>query len=68
MAERNVFWGEIHTHTGLSDGNGSAEDNFEIAASHLDFWAMADHVYDEKVFDLDYRKGGPDRHLVNERW
>lgn len=68
MEEAEPFWGEIHTHTDLSDGNGSAEDNFRIAASHLDFWAMADHVYDEEVFDLDYRKEGSERHLLNERW
>ena len=68
MPDLPLFWGEIHTHTGLSDGNGSPEDNFEIAKSHLDFWAMADHAYDEVVFDRDYREDGPDRHLLNEQW
>ncbi|MFB3902358.1 MAG: DUF3604 domain-containing protein [Acidobacteriota bacterium] len=64
-----VFWGDIHTHTGLSDGNGSHEDNFEIAKSHLDFWAMADHAFGEGVFSLDYRKfGKPGRKLINEVW
>ena len=68
MHEHPLFWGEIHTHTALREGNGRPEDNFEIAKSHLDFWAMADHAYDEAVFDLDYRESGPDRHLLNERW
>lgn len=68
MDGRNLYWGEIHTHTDLSDGNGSPEDNFEIARSHLDFWAMADHTFDKEVFDLDYREMGADRHLLNERW
>ena len=68
MEERSLFWGEIHTHTGLSDGNGTPEENFETARSHLDFWAMADHAYDEEVFALDYRRSGPGRHLLNERW
>jgi hypothetical protein len=68
MKEHKLFWGEIHTHTNLSDGNGNPEDNFEIARSHLDFWAMADHAYDQTVFSLDYRKMGQDRQLLNECW
>ncbi len=68
MAERDPFWGEIHTHTDLSDGNGSPEDNFEVARSHLDFWAMADHAHDETVFSLDYRKHRGHPYLLNERW
>jgi hypothetical protein len=63
-----LFWGDLHTHTALSDGNGQPEDHFEIAKSHLDFWAMADHAYDEVVFNLDYRKRATDRRLLNEAW
>jgi len=62
------FWGDLHTHTILSDGNGPPEDNFEIAKSHLDFWAMTDHAYDETVFSLDYRKYASGRQLLNEAW
>jgi len=68
MNTYKLFWGEIHTHTNLSDGNGTPEENFEIAQSHLDFWAMTDHAYDEEVFNLDYRQMGAGRHLLNERW
>jgi len=68
MAGQTPFWGEIHTHTGLSDGNGSPEDNFDIAQSHLDFWAMADHACDEEVFNLDYRERNPDHEVLNEEW
>ena len=68
MQGHNLFWGEIHTHTDLSDGNGSPEDNFEIAKSHLDFWAMADHAYDDAVFNFDYRTLAPTRRLLNEEW
>jgi hypothetical protein len=68
MERQEPYWGEIHTHTALSDGNGSPEDNFAIARSHLDFWAMADHAFDEDVFKLDYRTMGPERHLLNEKW
>jgi hypothetical protein len=44
------FWGELHTHSGHSDGNGGLEDCFAIARSHLDFWALADHAFDDTVF------------------
>ena len=68
MEPYELFFGEIHTHTALSDGNGSPEDNFDIAKSHLDFWAMADHAYDGEVFDLDYRQTKPDGKLLNDEW
>ena len=67
-AGERVFWGDLHTHTALSDGNGSAEDNFDIAKSHLDFWAMADHAFDEVVFSLNYSKFGSGRRLINQEW
>ena len=44
------FWGELHTHSDRSDGNGRPEDCFAIARSHLDFWALADHAFDDEVF------------------
>jgi hypothetical protein len=66
--DEKLFWGDLHTHTALSDGNGDPEDHFEIARSHLDFWAMADHAYDEAVFSLDYRKRGIGRQLLNDQW
>lgn len=69
MGNRNLYWGEIHTHTALSDGNGTPEENFEIARSHLDFWAMADHAYDREVFDFDYwTQWTPGHPLLNEQW
>ena len=66
-ANLNLFFGDIHCHSDWSDGNGAAEDLFETAQSHLDFWALTDHAFDEVVFSLDYRKreGGK---LVNDEW
>ena len=46
------FWGELHTHSAHSDGNGSLEDCFAIARSHLDFWALTDHAFDDTVFHV----------------
>jgi hypothetical protein len=62
------FWGELHTHSAVSDGNGSMEDCFAIARSHLDFWALADHAYDPAVFSRDYRQLRPDHLLLHEEW
>ena len=64
----NLYWGEIHTHTDLSDGVGSPEENFESAKRHLDFWSMTDHAYDKEVFSLDYRKTKPGGTLLNLQW
>ncbi|MFC1558314.1 DUF3604 domain-containing protein [candidate division KSB1 bacterium] len=62
------FWGELHTHTKLSDGNGSPEDNFEIAKKHLDFWTMADHAFDETVFYRYPVKIARGDQFLNDHW
>ena len=64
----HLFWGDLHTHTKLSDGNGSPEENFEIAKSHLDFWAMADHAYDEVIFARNPRKTARGEKFLNDHW
>jgi hypothetical protein len=63
-----LFWGELHTHTFLSDGNGSPEDNFDIARSHLDFWAMTDHAYDETIFSRTSKLKSKNPQLLNDHW
>jgi len=42
---KSLYWGDIHGHTLLSDGSGSAEESYEFARdiSHLDFAALTDH-------------------------
>lgn len=67
-AEReNLYWGDLHTHTDLSDGNGKFEDNLEVAQSHLDFWTGCDHAFGEETFSLDYSKR-EGRKLFNNEW
>ncbi len=41
----NVYWGEVHGHTSLSDGQGSLDDYFTAARDEakLDFCAVTDH-------------------------
>ncbi len=56
----NLYWGELHGHTGYSDGYGSAENYFTFARSKaaLDFAAITDH--DVELDAPDYR--------VSEMW
>lgn len=41
----NVYFGQLHAHTNLSDGTGSVEEAFDYAAKveNLDFFAVTDH-------------------------
>jgi hypothetical protein len=40
-----IFWGDVHSHSGLSDGTGSAAHSFYYArhVACLDFYALTDH-------------------------
>jgi len=42
----NIFWGEIHAHTELSDGNGTIDEHYEHAReiACLDFAGTVDHI------------------------
>ena len=41
---QNIAWGEIHSHSGISDGLGTDEENYKSAIlSGLDFGALSDH-------------------------
>lgn len=41
---QNIAWGEIHSHSGISDGLGSDNENYKSAISAgLDFGALSDH-------------------------
>lgn len=41
----NVYFGQLHAHTNLSDGTGSVEEAFDYASKveNLDFFAVTDH-------------------------
>ncbi len=40
-----IYWGDIHTHSILSDGSGTAEHAYEYArnVAHIEFYALTDH-------------------------
>ena len=46
-SQYNVYWGDVHGHTALSDGKGSLDDYFTYArdASKLDFVIVTDHDF-----------------------
>ncbi|MFH1268282.1 MAG: CehA/McbA family metallohydrolase [Planctomycetota bacterium] len=47
LAEYNVYWGDVHGHTAISDGKGSLDDYFTHArdVSGLDFVIVTDHDF-----------------------
>lgn len=51
MMGQNIAWGEIHSHSGISDGLGTDEENYNSAVySGLDFAALSDH---DTLMELD---------------
>ncbi len=60
--ELKLLWGDIHNHNELGYGQGSLERSYQIARSHLDFYAFTPHAQ--------YADGGaPDGYpIVNENW
>lgn len=64
----NFYFGQLHAHTELSDGEGSVEDAFLYAsrAEHLDFFAVTDHSD-----SFDHAREGRinlDGSVVSEKW
>ncbi len=47
VAQYNVYWGDMHGHTGISDGKGSLDDYFTHArdVAKLDFVVVSDHDF-----------------------
>jgi len=43
MGDFQLFWGELHNHCELGYGQGSLERSYDIARSHLDFFALTPH-------------------------
>ncbi len=72
----NLYFGEIHTHTGLSDGRGEPADAVAVGKAHLDFCALADHAQFPDLSDFDEWEWGRARHAgwregvpgVKARW
>jgi len=46
--DRQVFWGDLHTHTLHSDGRGTVEQAYDFAkrVAGLDFAAVSDHAFE----------------------
>ena len=53
----NLFFGDLHLHTSLSDGMGSPEEAYRWAKNTgLDFVALNDHVEDRLTYDTTWNK------------
>ena len=44
VPDYQLYWGDIHNHNRFVCGQGSLERSYEIAASHLDFYALTPHA------------------------
>ncbi len=60
-AQQQVFWGDVHGHTRLSDGKKTLNDYFSYArdVSKLDFVIVTDH---------DFGNGKPSWHMTKSNW
>ena len=58
----SLYWGDIHGHSGLSDGYGLPEEYFERARydQKLDFAALSDHSEAMLIFETAFPKESPD--------
>ena len=70
----SLYFGEIHTHTCLSDGRGEPADAIAQGMAHLDFCALADHAqwpdmpehdFDRSAASAEWRTGVP---ALRDRW
>ena len=43
MSEFELYWGEIHNHNELGYAQGSLERSYDVARSHLNFYAFTPH-------------------------
>ena len=44
MSDNQLYWGELHNHNELGYAQGTLERSYEIARSHLDFYAFTPHA------------------------
>ena len=64
----NVYFGQLHAHTNLSDGDGSVEEAFDYASKveNLDFFAVTDHS--DSFDNADAGAIGADGRSISADW
>ena len=62
MSDYRLYWGDIHNHNELGYAQGSLERSYDIARSHLDFYAFTPHG---QHADGGVPNGYP---VVNDNW
>lgn len=69
IGDYNLYFGQLHAHTNLSDGTGTVEQAFDHASkvANLDFLALTDH---SNSFDNDggVHLGDEDAESLSEEW
>jgi len=71
---RELLWGDLHNHCGISYGYGSLENALERAAAHLDFCAVTGHAMwpdmyernNETAFTVDFHIRGFEK--LKQNW
>jgi len=69
MTDFQLYWGELHNHNELGYAQGSLERSYEIARSHLDFYAFTPHgMFADRPDPVP--TGGPGRAypVVEQNW
>ena len=69
-----VYWGDIHSHCGITYGYGSQKNALARAAGHLDFCAITGHAMwpdivprnEETAFVIDFHRAGFQK--LHDRW
>lgn len=64
----NIYFGQLHAHTNLSDGDGSVEEAFDYASKveNLDFFAVTDHS--DSFDNADAGAIGADGRSISTGW
>ena len=62
MAAHNLYWGDIHNHNEIGKGLGTLARSYDIARSHLDFYAFTPHTRQGENID------SPTNQIVIENW
>ena len=72
LGDYGLYFGQLHSHTNISDGTGSVEQAFEHAADvpNLDFLAVTDHSnsFDGATPDQKIHLGDAEAESVNAEW
>lgn len=62
--EYNIYFGGLHDHTGVSDGQGTPDQAFQYASAYGDFMGLSDHNTSIIISEWDNLKGAANRNSI----